>query len=393
MIAHKNIDTVKIFVISYILWVCIISKKLGYTKSSQQQRIAWMYALRNGDGNKAVLKILEYLYKLFDDSGENSHNFTTELWKKTLDLVKPFSSILIAFDKITATQNIGASLIFHYDDFINNDNNNSNKMYERRNSEINGSANPTSQRADLFYVFRVFMRELILNEQSIFVSMSDTSFSMHNVVSQNTKSPLNSLVAPFSSFKLMGEKDFYEVFLQEYFFSKDFQHKEKVLKQLSNFRGRPHHFFTTFLQKLLAICEFSKPKNENELWQEMQNIFKESFDACVANIIKNILDIKWNETQSISSISLGRILRMIHMAILFSGGKVIIQRPDQCKDLISTGTLFYPDLSKNIANKTYQSLEFCFHDEPIIAKAILQYGNDKRLQMRIMLFPVFLILI
>eukprot|EP01103_Thecamoeba_quadrilineata_P003471 TRINITY_DN1323_c0_g1_i2.p1 TRINITY_DN1323_c0_g1~~TRINITY_DN1323_c0_g1_i2.p1 ORF type:complete len:359 (+),score=48.13 TRINITY_DN1323_c0_g1_i2:75-1079(+) len=173
-LAQAGHNKVMLFITAHVIWLLAISEALGL-KSGVEQRIAWLYALRNGQGNSVVKICFELLLSAYENQKESSQRkFTDKIMHSALKrATEEFGMLLFAFDEIASSKGVAPGLFYQYLHKTND---------QTDSSLINGSSSTSSQAADLFYIFRVQM-ELIINQfPSIFVAMSDTQFSMHDTV-------------------------------------------------------------------------------------------------------------------------------------------------------------------------------------------------------------------
>eukprot|EP01103_Thecamoeba_quadrilineata_P003472 TRINITY_DN1323_c0_g1_i3.p1 TRINITY_DN1323_c0_g1~~TRINITY_DN1323_c0_g1_i3.p1 ORF type:complete len:357 (+),score=42.15 TRINITY_DN1323_c0_g1_i3:75-1073(+) len=171
-LAQAGHNKVMLFITAHVIWLLAISYALEL-KSGVEQRIAWLYALRNGQGNTAVKTCFNHLLYAYNNQEESSRRvFADEIMSSAfLRATVEFGFLLFAFDEIASSKGVAPGLFHQY-------------LYKTDDQTdlINRSSSTSSQEADLFYMFRVQMKLIINQFPSIFVAMSDTQFSMHDTV-------------------------------------------------------------------------------------------------------------------------------------------------------------------------------------------------------------------
>jgi len=370
--ARQGYDYVRLYVLAHVIWIAAISAHLKLEKGVEQ-RIAWLYALRNGDGNVATADIFRKLLQRYTTFIGNKHQFVdTEVMTYIKNLTKDYGPVLFAFDEIASSQGCVPGLFFHWDGYTTK------AGFQARESELRNNPNRSTvqQAADLFYIFRVLMRRLLSDFPLIFVAMSDTCFSMYDVVEQNIKSPLNGLVLPWSQFQSFDENDYYQ-FFRTYFFTDD-RHEENLKARLVQFRGRPHFFFVTLKARLFTLLSKHKPQNQEILWSHLEaGFFKKTFNKCVSSFSKEVIEKHWDHNQScslVSSHTVSSTMKQLHASLYLGGGKVKIRSSNRLKELITTGLLFSSKLS-NQAVEFKDAILVDLHQEPVVKTALQSYGD------------------
>jgi len=370
--AKVGYDKLRLYVTAHVVWLLAISKQLKVQRGFKQ-RLAWLYALRNGLGNKAVNKVFTDLLNEYAAQSDG-HIFADTIMNSTLDSIsRQFGPLLFAFDEISYAKDIAPGLFYHYNLYEQKHE----EMHSIRDSEII-TPKTNTQAADLFYMFRVHMRRLISDFPSVFVAMSDTQFSMHDIVEHGSKSPLNDLVEPWAHFHDFTLVDFCS-FFHDFFGLDDLELKE-LKPHLNRFCGRPHFFYTTVRANLFELCSRNKPKDQTELLRYLkeEKFFEKNFEECTRNFSKNVIKRNWKNQKSYdvdSRQTIANDMRMIHTALVMGSVNTVVHSDAHLKELISTGLLFSPDLSQKALATPFTPVTISLSHEPIVETALRKFGD------------------
>ena len=207
------------------------------------RRVCFLQALRNGKGNASVRQILRSLVVQYKGMRQHeTHQAEAHYWaEKTFSncissATYRYGEFVVCFDEILHSSHHFPGRFKHFNEY----------MGEESNSQTKTS---------LFHGFQLVMSELI-GFEGICVTMTDTHFTMFDVIEDNAGSPLNQRLIPWADLHYFTSDDLWG-FFRKFFFSSD-EWRNHLKDSLQLFQGRPHHFFKYLLTKLVDICQTSK---------------------------------------------------------------------------------------------------------------------------------------
>lgn len=331
-------DHVRLFILAHLIWLVGVSRSLNL-QVGYEQRMVWLYALRDGLGDQATARIFSALSMTWSDMGAHKHQWVDVLETSCFDAVAQAGGpTLVAFAEVGVLRGE-----FEYP--LPGD---TGQAFARRT-------------ADLRYVFDLQMQRILARDGPFLIAESDPGFAMHH--------PLLTPVQPWNQLERFDTSHFALV-LNNYF---GLDADALMLAQLTRFRGRPLYFFQFVFPAILERMSLHKPASTEQLRAMLnEEFFNNCFARCTQHVGTKIFGGKFDRF-----VDRNKLTEAMFTTLMMAGGKRRITRSKELQELVAMSAVFAPEDTLWSLETDNLQREIDLKYEFVIWQALLEVGWER----------------